>query len=258
MSEKPVRLQKLLASWGLASRRTIEEWMQAGRIRVDGQCIDEPGFSVIPETIRIEIDGEIVQAPDQRLPVVIALNKPFQVLTTMEDPFGRRTVADLLPTNPRVFPIGRLDYETTGLLLATNNGELSNRLLHPRYKVEKEYLVGIVGEPLSGAEVKRFALGLSLDDGLTAPCRLLATGPKIYRVFLREGRKRQIRRMFAVLGRQVKSLHRVRFGPILLGALKPGSWRILGESELGQLLTQTDLSADGIPVKVGEKRRKKP
>ncbi len=239
-----VRLQKLLAGWGIASRRTIEEWMREGRITVNGHIADQPGLSVDPDTVQVAIDGSPISPPqtaEQKF-VILMLHKPAGVLTTLEDPHGRPTVAGLIPTKPRLYPIGRLDYDSTGLLLLTNDGELTNRLLHPRRKVEKEYRVTIVGAPLSASELKQFAHGVSLDDGLTAPCRIKAIRPGEYLICLREGRKRQIKRMFEVFGRRVKTLHRERFGPLVLGDLPEGQSRLITDEERAALYRAVDLA----------------
>lgn len=231
-----VRVQKLLAGWGLASRRTIEEWILAGRIKVDGVVVKEQGLKLVPGQNLIEVDGQEVRPPVQIDPIVLAYHKPVGFVSTLEDPFSRPTILEHLPQDHRLFPIGRLDLESSGLLLVTNYGEMANRLLHPRYKVDKEYEVIIDGQLLSEAELKRFAEGLPLDDGMTAPCEIRQLVGGKYAIILREGRKRQIRRMLQVLGRQVKHLHRSRFGPIELGRLKPGETRPLNAFEMHQLL----------------------
>ncbi|OQA08351.1 MAG: Ribosomal large subunit pseudouridine synthase B [bacterium ADurb.Bin374] len=230
---EPIRLTKLLASWGIASRRAVEEWIEAGRIRLNGQVVDQQGVKADPDVDTIEVDGRRVTAPSTGRRCYLALYKPLGYVSTMSDEHGRKALPDLLPKGlPRLFPIGRLDLDSTGLLLMTDDGELANRLLHPRYKVEKGYRVEIRGTPLSADEQRRFTSGLELDDGLTAPCRLQASKqPGVYLVALREGRKRQIRRMFAVLGRDVTALHRISFGPITLGTLGPGATRLLTDAE---------------------------
>ncbi|MBP7633381.1 rRNA pseudouridine synthase [Candidatus Ozemobacteraceae bacterium] len=231
---EPVRLTKLLASWGIASRRAVEEWIEAGRIRLNGRVVDQQGTKADPDVDTIEVDGRRVTPPAADRRCYLALHKPLGYVSTMSDEHGRKALPDLLPKQtPRLFPIGRLDLDSTGLLLMTDDGELANRLLHPRYKVEKGYRVEIRGTPLSAEEQRRFISGLELDDGLTAPCRLkqLDKRPGVYLVALREGRKRQIRRMFAALGREVTSLHRISFGPITLGTLEPGATRPLTDAE---------------------------
>jgi 23S rRNA pseudouridine2605 synthase len=250
-----VRLNKLLASWGLASRRTVETWITAGRVAVDGRLVEGQGLQVDPATVLITVDGRPVGPPaGEKGPIVWAFHKPFDVLSSLADPHGGTLLTAFLPPQPRVYPIGRLDRDSTGLLLLTNDGDLTHRLLHPRFKVEKEYLVVIAPPALTHDERRRFAQGLGLEDGITAPCHIMpqrlapSSGTKessptvseqsagvAYRVILREGRKRQIRRMFAALDRRVVSLHRCRFGPIDLGDLAPGTWRPLTSSELTTL-----------------------
>jgi len=233
---EPVRLTKLLASWGLASRRAIEEWIESGRIRLNGRTVTEQGVKADPGIDVIEVDGRAVAAPVSTDRQYLAIHKPLGYVSTMSDEHGRQALPDLLPKGlPRLFPIGRLDLDSSGLLLMTDDGELANRLLHPRYKVEKEYRVTMNGTPLSTDERRRFEAGLELDDGLTAPCLLKSLGSGSYLVTLREGRKRQIRRMFSALDRDVTALHRIRFGPIALGALAPGALRTLSAAEIKTL-----------------------
>ncbi|MFZ2960819.1 MAG: pseudouridine synthase [Candidatus Ozemobacteraceae bacterium] len=245
---EPVRLQKLLAGWGLASRRAIELWISEGRIKVDGELVQDLGRKVDPDAVRIEVDGRLVTRPgvlETEGRLVVALHKPIGVVSTLADTHGRPTVRDLLmPKERRLFPIGRLDLDTSGLLLATDHGELANRLLHPRFKVDKEYDVHISGGLLSEPDRKIFANGMELDDGPTAPCKIEVTGAGRYRVILREGRKRQIRRMFSLLFRRVLQLHRVRFGPVRIGALFPGECRTLTPREVEALFEAVGLSSD--------------
>lgn len=217
--------------------------MRAGRITVNGRVANQPGLTVDADSVQVEIDGKTVRAPagSDSSAIVIVLNKPVGILSTLEDPQGRPTVLDLIPRDRRLYPIGRLDYDSSGLLLLTNDGELTNRLLHPRYKVAKEYRVRVDATPLDHAELRRFADGLNLDDGPTAPCRIRVLGHNEYLVCLREGRKRQIKRMFQALGRTVIHLHRERFGPILLGSLPSGVWRSVTDQEQMSLYRLTAL-----------------
>ncbi|HEY5540592.1 MAG TPA: pseudouridine synthase [Coriobacteriia bacterium] len=232
-----MRVQKFLARAGVASRRGSEDLMTAGRVKVNGAVVTELGVKVDPNTDVVSVDGKVVTLAEQ--PVYIALHKPTGVVTTMSDPQGRTTVADLVPSkeHPGLFPVGRLDYETTGLLLFTTDGELSHRILHPRWKVEKTYRVlvdGRVEEP----ELDRLREGVSLDDGLTAPARVtsLRRGTTSYcEIAIREGRKRQVRRMFSAIGHPVIELHRVSFGPVAIGDLSKASWRYLTPQEVAEL-----------------------
>ena len=199
--------------------------------------VTELGVKVDPSVDVVEVDGTAVRLADE--PVYLALHKPAGVVTTMNDPQGRTTVAALVPVkqHPGLCPVGRLDYETTGLLLFTTDGELSHRILHPRWKVEKTYRVlvdGRVEEP----ELDRLREGVSLDDGVTAPARVTALrrGPTSYcEIAIREGRKRQVRRMFSAIGHPVLELQRVSFGPVALGDLSKASWRYLTPAEVAAL-----------------------
>jgi 23S rRNA pseudouridine2605 synthase len=233
----PMRVQKFLARAGVASRRGSEDLMTAGRVKVNGAVVRELGSKVDPSADVVTVDDRPVRLADA--PVYLVLHKPRGVVTTMSDPQGRTTVADLVPArqHPGLFPVGRLDYETTGLLLFTTDGELAHRLLHPRWKVEKTYRVlvdGRVEEP----ELDRLREGVSLDDGLTAPARVTAIrrGPTSYcEIAIREGRKRQVRRMFSAIGHPVIELHRTSFGPVELGDLSKAGWRYLTPGEVEAL-----------------------
>ena len=170
---EPVRLTKLLASWGIASRRAVEEWIEAGRIKLNGRVVDQQGTKADPDVDTIEVDGRRVTPPAADRRCYLALHKPLGYVSTMSDEHGRKALPDLLPKQtPRLFPIGRLDLDSTGLLLMTDDGELANRLLHPRYKVEKGYRVEIRVTPLSAEAPRRFISGLQPDDGPTPPSRL--------------------------------------------------------------------------------------
>lgn len=240
MGEK-IRIQKLLAGWGLAARRKIEEWILHNRIKVNGKLLSGQGVKVDPEVDAIEVDGKRVFAPaidfDTR-----AFHKPKGVLTTMDDGFGRNTVRDFLPKEPRLFPVGRLDFDSTGLILVTNHGDLAFRLLHPKFKVEKEYVVSLGEKRLVDKELKLFSEGLEVDGRTTLPCKIELLECGDYRITLSEGRKRQIRQMFLELGFRVLGLHRTRFGPITLGTLKPGELRSLTPQETKKLLIMTDMT----------------
>jgi 23S rRNA pseudouridine2605 synthase len=221
--------------------------MTAGRVTVNGMVVTSLGTKIDPLADVVAVDGRSVQPAAK--PVYLALHKPAGVVTTMSDPQGRTTVASLVPASehPGLFPVGRLDYETTGLLLFTTDGELSHRLLHPKWKVEKTYRVlvdGRVAEP----ELDRLREGVSLDDGLTAPARVsaLRLGPTSYcEIAIREGRKRQVRRMFSAIGHPVIELHRVSFGPVALGDLSKASWRYLSDDEVGALRRAVGLPEAG-------------
>ena len=234
----PMRLQKFLARAGAASRRGSEDLMTAGRVAVNGAVVTELGAKVDPAVDVVTLDGVVISTGGSS--AYLALNKPSGVVTTMSDPQGRPTVVDLVPAaeHPGLFPVGRLDAETTGLLLFTTDGELSHRLLHPRWHVEKVYLARVDGAPTE-SELSSLRSGIDLDDGRTSPARVsvLGSSGKTTRVeiAIREGRKRQVRRMFSAVHHPVLELHRETFGPIGLGGLAPGQWRELTADEIALL-----------------------
>jgi 23S rRNA pseudouridine2605 synthase len=218
--------------------------MTAGRVTVNGVVTTELGAKVDPLVDVVAVDGVPVLVAGA--PVYLALHKPSGVVTTMSDPQGRPTVATLVPTDqyPGLFPVGRLDFETTGLLLFTTDGELSHRLLHPRWKVEKSYAVLADGR-LDAKDIERLEVGIKLDDGLTAPAKARILDHRatntLAEITITEGRKRQVRRMFSALSHPVIELHRVRFGPVELGMLGPSSWRHLSADEVTDLRRVTEM-----------------
>lgn len=228
---EPVRLQKLLARAGLGSRRAVEELIEDGRITVNGE-IAELGRRADAETDRIEIDGALIGLA--RDTVWYLLNKPAGVVTTASDPHGRPIVVDMVPAEPRIFPVGRLDADTEGLLLLTNDGDATHRLTHPSYGVEKEYLAHVEGTPSRGV-LRRLREGVELDDGLTAPAKVSTVAPDVVRLIIHEGRNRQVRRMCDAVGHPVRRLVRVRIGPIRDQHLGPGEWRPLEPAEVREL-----------------------
>ncbi|MGH9138127.1 MAG: pseudouridine synthase [Acidimicrobiales bacterium] len=225
------KLQKVLARAGIASRRASEELIVEGRVRVNGVRA-QLGARVDPQTDIIEVNGAAVGVrPDL---VHYLLNKPAGVVSTASDTHGRPTVVDVVPREPRVFPIGRLDTATEGLLLLTNDGELTHRLTHPSFGVEKEYLAEVEGQPSRGA-LRRLREGVELDDGRTAPAKASLTAPNVVRLTIHEGRNRQVRRMCEAIGHPVVRLVRVRIGPITDTRLGPGEWRALTQPEVRAL-----------------------
>jgi len=225
------RLQKVLARVGIGSRRVCEDLIAEGRVRVDGD-IAVLGRRVDPETALIEVDGAPVGVrPDL---VHYVLNKPAGVVTTANDPQGRPTVVGLVPDEPRVFPVGRLDADTEGLLLLTNDGELAHRLTHPSYGVEKEYVAEVEGLP-TRAVLRHLREGVELDDGPTAPARATLIDPSVVRLTIHEGRNRQVRRMCEAVGHSVVRLVRTRIGPLADRSLAPGTWRELTGDEVRSL-----------------------
>ena len=225
------RLQKVLARVGIGSRRVCEDLIAEGRVLVDGETA-VLGRRVDPETALIEVDGAPVGVrPDL---VHYVLNKPAGVVTTADDPQGRPTVVGLVPNEPRVFPVGRLDVDTEGLLLLTNDGELAHRLTHPSYGVEKEYVAEVEGLP-TRAVLRRLREGVELDDGPTAPARATLIDPSVVRLTIHEGRNRQVRRMCEAVGHSVVRLVRTRIGPLADRSLAPGAWRELTGDEVRSL-----------------------
>jgi 23S rRNA pseudouridine2605 synthase len=223
----------VLSRAGVASRRAAEELIAAGRVRVNGRPA-HLGQRVHVDTDAVEVDGvRLSVAPGL---VYYLLNKPAGVVSTASDPQGRPTVVDLVPDDPRVFPVGRLDADTEGLLLLTNDGELAQRLTHPRHGVEKEYLAEVAGRPLAGT-VRQLREGVRLEDGMTAPARVSLIPPNLLRLVIHEGRNRQVRRMCEAVGHPVRRLVRLRIGPLRDDRLRPGKWRPLDQKELRQLET---------------------
>tara|TARA_B100000809_G_scaffold15172_1_gene13717 strand:- start:623 stop:1366 length:744 start_codon:yes stop_codon:yes gene_type:complete len=230
-SHEGERLQKVLARVGIGSRRVCEDLIAEGRVLVDGE-VAVLGRRVDVETALIELDGAPIGVrPDL---VHYLLNKPAGVVTTADDPHGRPTVVGLVPTEPRVFPVGRLDFDTEGLLLLTNDGELAHRLTHPSFGVEKEYVAELQGSP-SRAALRRLREGIQLDDGVTAQARAALLEPSVLRLTIHEGRNRQVRRMCDAVGHPVVRLIRTRIGPLADRSLAPGAWRELTVDELRSL-----------------------
>ena len=224
-----MRLNAYLARAGVAPRRGADELIKAGRVTVNG----EPGRlnTVVQSGDRVELDGERVEP--QPLTYVL-LHKPAGAVTTARDPQGRRTVVDLVAHPSRVVPVGRLDADTTGALLLTNDGELAHRLAHPRYEVEKVYEAEVEGEPPDEA-LERLGSGIELDDGPAAPAGVRRIGPGRVELTLHEGRKHQVKRMLAAIGHPVRRLHRSRYAGLTTERLEPGAWRELTADEVESL-----------------------
>jgi len=230
------RLQKVMAHAGVASRRQCEKIISAGRVTVNGEVVRELGTRVDPEKDCIEIDGEPISREEK---VYLIVNKPANYITSVSDPRGRPVVMDLISDiGKRIYPVGRLDFDSEGLLLLTNDGNLAHKLTHPRWGVEKEYIVVVDGNPRDD-ELEQLARGMELQDGLTVPARVSELtrrkGESTVSITIHEGRNRQVRRMFGTLGYQVRSLRRVRFGPLSLGNLPAGKWRYCTRQEVALL-----------------------
>jgi 23S rRNA pseudouridine2605 synthase len=226
-----MRLAKYLAHAGVASRRAAEEIVRAGRVTVAGETVTDPARDVDDDS-GVAVDGTPLRGAREH--VVYAVNKPAGVVSTARDTHGRPTVVQLAPPGAgRLYPVGRLDADTTGLILLTNDGDLAHRLTHPRYGVPKTYRARVRGR-VTEEELKRLRAGVELDDGKTAPARARRVGDEIELV-LREGRKRQVRRMFEAVGHSVIELRRVAFGPLRLAGLTPGSARRLTAREVEEL-----------------------
>jgi 23S rRNA pseudouridine2605 synthase len=225
------RLQKVLARAGFGARRVCENLIWDGLVTVNGE-VAELGRRVDPEHDRIEVDGVPIGVRPGL--VYYLLNKPRGVVTTASDPQGRQTVVQLVPDDPRVFPVGRLDADTEGLLLLTNDGELTHRLTHPSFGVEKEYVAEVEGQPTRG-ELRRLREGVDLEDGRTAPAQVALVEPTVLRLVIHEGRNRQVRRMCDAIGHPVVRLVRTRIGPLRDPKLRPGAWRALEVAEVRSL-----------------------
>lgn len=239
-----VRLQKVLAQAGFGSRRACEELIARGHVEVDGVLVTEVGVRVDPAAAVIHVDGLRVQLDQEK--VTLALHKPQGVVSTMHDPQGRPTVADLVKNREeRLFHVGRLDADSEGLLLLTNDGELANRLSHPRYEIPKTYVVTVEGGAIYPRIVKELTRGIELEDGTSRmdSVKVLqeVADVTLLEVVLHEGRNRIVRRMFDAVERPVTRLVRTRIGPIRLGDLKPGRTRVLGRVELGQLMSDVEM-----------------
>lgn len=236
--ERMMRLQRFLARAGVASRRAAEGSISEGRVAVNGHVVTEPGMKVDPACDEVRFDGEAVKIAPER--VVLMLHKPAGYLTAMSDDRGRACVSSLVPTDryPGLFPVGRLDFDTTGLLLFTTDGELGNALLHPSRHVDKVYEALVEGRPGRSA-LAHLRRGVVLDDGPCSPARVRIVGAQgsnvLVELAIHEGRKRQVKRMCAAVGHPVIRLHRSAFGPLTLGNLPCGSYRALSDEEVSAL-----------------------
>ncbi len=265
MGEK-IRLQKVIAGAGIASRRKAEELIRAGRVRVNGKVVTQLGTKVDPTTDVIEVDGQRIQVAREY--TYILLHKPRGVLSTTSDPYGRPTVVDLVPVAARLFPVGRLDADSEGLILLTDDGTVAERLTHPRYGHPKEYIALVIGVPDAKA-LRALARGIVLDGRRTSPATVTVLGRRVppeilaagapglqkvspkgfswVRVVVTEGRKHLVRRMLKAVGHPVLRLFRVGMGPLRLGRLQPGEWRHLTPKERQRLLVTLGLAQENAP-----------
>jgi 23S rRNA pseudouridine2605 synthase len=226
-----MRLAKYLAHSGVASRRAAEKLIANGRVTVAGSVVTDPARDV-DESSGVAVDGGAV-APEPR--EVYALNKPAGVMSTAHDPGGHPTVVSLVPSSRRLYPVGRLDADSTGLILLTNDGELANLLMHPRYGVQKTYVARVTPTPISESALRRLREGVSLEDGPTSPAKVRRLAPARFEITIGEGRNRQVRRMVEAVGHRVASLERVAFGPLRLQGLAAGEHRRLSAAEVERL-----------------------
>jgi len=240
MTKNMIRLQKAIADAGVASRREAEEMIRQGLVTVNGQVITHLGTQVDPEHCHIKVRGKLIQSQQKK--VYLALNKPIGYVTTLKDPQNRSTIMELIRggIKARLFPVGRLDFNSEGLIILTNDGELANEIMHPRRRMPKTYLVKVKGK-LTPSKLDKLKRGVHLPDGLTAPAVIRNVRPLPVNTFLEitihEGRKREIRRMFDKIGHSVLKLKRIRIGPVSLGGLPLGKFRKLNSDEIKRLTT---------------------
>ncbi|RMG69187.1 MAG: rRNA pseudouridine synthase [Calditrichaeota bacterium] len=231
-----MRLNRYLAMAGLGSRRTCDQYIREGRVKINGEVVTRLGVQVDPQRDVVEFDGQVVKAEQPM--VYILLHKPRRTVSTVKDERGRRTVVQLVGLGTRIFPVGRLDYNTTGALLLTNDGELTYYLTHPKFEVKKIYRV-LLDKVIRPIALHQFQTGIELDGRRTAPCKAreirIIDNRSYLEVELHEGRNRQIRRMFASLGYEVEELHRLEFAGLRVSDLKPGEWRELTPEEVQSL-----------------------
>jgi 23S rRNA pseudouridine2605 synthase len=230
-----MRLAKYLAHAGVASRRASEAIVGSGRVTVDGETVTDPARDV-DDSRDVRVDGRRVRPSGH---VVYALNKPAGVVSTAHDPQGRPTVVSLVPSEQRLYPVGRLDADTTGLIVLTNDGDLAYRLTHPSFEVPRTYRAHVRHPPVREPALRALREGVELEDGLTAPARVRRIAADRLELMIHEGRKRQVRRMCEAVGHPVRALERVAFGPLRLGGLEPGEHRALSPAEVERLLQST-------------------
>jgi len=232
-----IRLQKYMAQCGVASRRKSEELIQAGKVKVNDQIVTELGFKVDPAVDRVYFNGELIQVEEEK--IYILLNKPTGYITSVKDQFDRQTVIDLIQgIEARIYPVGRLDYNTSGLLILTNDGDMTNQITHPSHKVEKTYIAKVKGQ-VTKLELKKIQEGIDIGGYVTAPSKAKVVkqtgGFTVVELTIHEGKNRQVRRMFDAIDHPVMSLDRSAIGRIKKGELKKGAWRQLTDKEITYL-----------------------
>ncbi len=227
-----IRLNKFIANAGICSRRKADKWIQEGRVRVNGGIVVNLGIQIDPENAQVEIDGKPIALPGQE--VVILFNKPKNCLTTVSDPFHRKTALDYVRLPYRIYPVGRLDYDTEGLLLLTNSGELAYRLTHPKYEIDKVYLVSLE-KPITSEMVHLLEKGVQIAPREVVSAQVVLRSPRTIELIIHQGKKHQVKRMLQAVGNRVVALKRIRLGALNLGSLKPGEWRFLDIEEISQL-----------------------
>ena len=252
-----MRLAKFLATSGVASRRAAEEIVRAERVTVNGETVTDPARDV-GERDLIAVDGTAVAPEPER--AVYMVNKPTGVVSTASDPQRRRTVVSLVPSVVRLYPVGRLDIDTTGLILLTNDGELAHRLTHPSFEVPRTYRAVVTRPPVRERALRALRNGVELEDGRTAPARVRRLGDRgeILELTIHEGRKRQVKRMCEAVGHRVRSLERVAFGPLTLGGLAPGAHRRLTNAELEALSRAGTRARRGATASSAARGRRRP
>lgn len=232
MENELVRINKFIAMYGDIARRTVDEYILQGRVTINGITINQPGFKISPNKDKINVDGVLIKISTKK--IFIILNKPENVISSVSDDKSRKTVVDLIKIKERIFPIGRLDYDSTGLILLTNDGEFANKLMHPKYKVEKTYLVKI-SRPLEEKHKIKLINGIKIEGKKTGPCKIVFPKRNDFStvsITISEGRNRQVRKMFEHYGYFVRSLHRSSYGGLTLTGLKSGEWRYLTFKEI--------------------------
>lgn len=232
-----IRLNKFIASNGISSRRKIDEMIEQGRVTINGHTIKELGFKIDPDKDKVALDGERIKTDTKK--IYIILNKPKEIITSVSDDKHRTTVIDLIKIREKIFPVGRLDYNTTGLLLLTNDGDFANKLMHPKHEIYKTYFVTL-SKPLEEKHRIKLIGGIKLEGKKTSPCKIRFMKRDDYTnlyISIHEGRNRQVRNMFEHYGYFVRELHRVEYAGLKLSGLKEGQWRYLNQNEISKLKT---------------------